>query len=142
MDDLVRYKGFTFKTILHDGHRPYKVKCLETGEEKSSAISFEDAMELIVAINHFSKEVLRKNSGDENYVEQIFKDALFGQKLSQINDIVSNKISGEKIEGIIEYKTRDKFDKEQIYFTEKFRVTALCGKGNSRVIVDVIVEEK
>jgi len=142
MRDTVKYQGYTFEKINVKGNRPYKVKCYETGEEKSSSISFEDAMNLIISSIEYSKGVLHIKSLDKNYVEGVFKDALLNKKLSEINDIVKEEVAGKKIEGEIIFYVRYKFDKTQVYTTEKFRITASCERERMRVITNITVEEK
>lgn len=142
MRDTVKYQGYTFEKINDKGNRPYKVKCYETGEEKSSSISFADAMNLIVSSVEYGKSVLHINSLDKSYVKGVFNDALLNKKLSEINDIVRDEIAGQKIEGAIICYVRDKFDKTQVYTTEKFRITATCERERVRVITNITIEEK
>lgn len=142
MRDTVKYKGFTFEKINAKGNRPYKVKCYETGEEKSSSISFEDAMNLIISSIEHGKSVLHIKSLDKSYVESVFKAALLNKKLSEINDIIKDEIVGKKIEGDIICYIRDEFNKSQVYTTEKYRIIASCERERVRGITSIIVEEK
>lgn len=142
MRDTVKYEGYTFEKINDKGNRPYKVKCYETKEEKSSSISFEDAINLIISTIEHSKSVLHNNSLDKSYVEGVFNDSLLNKKLSEINDIVRDEIAGKKIEGEINCYVRDNFDTTQVYSTKKFRITATCEHKRIRVITNITVEEK
>lgn len=48
--------GYTFIEMKsNSSNRPYRVKCLETGEEKESAISYNDAAGMLVCLNNFAK---------------------------------------------------------------------------------------
>lgn len=142
MGDTAKYEGYTFKKIIDKGNKPYKVKCFETGEEKSSSISFEDAMNLIISPIEYGKSVLYIKSLDISYVEGVFKEALLNKKLSEINDIVRDEIAGKKIEGEIICYVRDEFDKSQVYTTEKYRIIATCERERARVITNITVEER
>ncbi len=142
MKDKLEYEGYTFEKINDKSDRPYKVKCYETGEEKSSSISFEDAMNLIISSIEFRKSVLHKNSLDKSYIEDIFKKALLNKKLSEINSIVEYEIAGKKIEGTIIYYERNKFDESQVYETEKYKIIASCEHRRVRGITNITVEDK
>lgn len=142
MRDTVKYQGYTFEKINAKGDRPYKVRCYETGEEKNSSISFEDAMNLIISPIEYSKSVLHIKSSEKSYVEGVFKDVLLNKKLSEINDIVKDEVAGKKIEGEIIFCDRDKFDKTQVYTTEIFKITAICERKRVRIITNITIEEK
>lgn len=142
MKDTVKYEGYTFEKINDKGNRPYKVKCYETGEEKSSSISFGDAINLLLSPIEYGKSVLHIKSLDKSYVEEVFIDALLNKKLSEINDIVREEIAGKKVEGEIIYYISDESSKSQVYTTEKFRIIASCEHGRIRIITNITVEEK
>lgn len=142
MRNTVKYEGYTFEKINDKGYRPYKVKCYETGEEKSSSISFEDAMNLIISSIEYGKSVLHIKSLDKSYVEGVFKETLLDKKLSEINDIVRDEIAGKKIEGEIICYIRDEFNKSQVYTTEKYRIIVSYERERIRVITKITVEEK
>lgn len=99
-------------------------------------------MNLIVSSIEYSKSVLHIKSLDKSYVECVFKDALLNKKLSEINDIVKDGVVGKKIEGEINFYIRDKFDKTQVYTTDKYRITAICESERVRVITNITIEEK
>jgi len=142
MSNTIKYAGYTFEKINDKGNRPFKVKCYETGEEKSSSISFEDAMNLIISPIEHGKSVLHIKSLDKGYVESIFKEALLNRKLSEINDIVRDEIADKRIEGEIICYIRDEFNKSQVYTTEKYKIIASCERERIRFITNVTVEEK
>lgn len=136
-----KYKGYTFKlNTLNSNYRPYEAKCLETGLTKRSDISHDDAIGLIMGHIEYNKAMFHKQSKDKDFVKKLFFNELINKKLSQINDIVNERITG-KISGKIIALRRELYDMEQVYLTEYFKVTAKCEKGRAIGITNILVEK-
>ena len=137
--EIVYKDNFSFKKIKSiDKEIPYRVRCLENGEEKDSYISYEDAIELILGNISFAESRLIEKSKDESYIRGIFEQNLKGHKLSEADGIVKNKIS-EEIYGDVFYYRREKFSNKDVYTTSIYKVTAINEYG--RYITSIQVEE-
>ena len=131
MCDTFVYKGYTFKKIKStDKERPYKVKCLETSDEKDSGCSYEAVADLIASPLEFSKNILLQKSQDINYVKNIFEEVLLGNKKSDCDELVENNIANANlIDGTIYYFTdKELFAEYKIYKTTNFEIKVLFQK--------------
>lgn len=145
MTSFIKREGYTFEEIQSiDIHRPYRVKCIETGETKDSAISFEDAINLLLGPMKFAISSLHVNSLDKEYVQKVFSEALIGKKKSNCNEIVENEIVERKvIEGIVyEVPEKEKFEPFKEYLTEHFIVRIDFGHGLFAGATKVSVENR
>lgn len=81
MNDTFKYQGYTFLKIKSNNkERPYKVRCLETSEEKDSGCSYNAAADLIVSPLVFAKKNLSQKSRNISYVKKTFENVLLGRK--------------------------------------------------------------
>jgi len=65
MENQFRLDGYTFKEIkLTNPHRPYRDRCVETGDEKDGAISYEEAARLLVEQYVFAESIWEINCKD------------------------------------------------------------------------------
>lgn len=77
--DLFEISGFHFKPIKStNDHRPYRIKCIETLDEKDSALSYQDAANLLITPILFARQKLTDDSQNMNYVRTVFEKVLIG----------------------------------------------------------------
>ena len=58
MENQFKMDGYTFKEIKSTNpHRPYRVRCIETGDEKDGAISYQEAAGLLVGQYEVAKNM-------------------------------------------------------------------------------------
>lgn len=132
MDEQFTRDGFTFLQIKsRNPERPYKVRCLETGETKDSALSYEDAAGLITGPLMYAKRKLELDSQTSSYVKDVFERHLLGRKKSECGSIVEEEIVGRTlIKGlIIQKKEKEKYEKFIEYETEHFLVRVCFEHG-------------
>lgn len=135
MKNTFKLDGYTFKEIKSDNpHRPFRVRCLETGEEKDGAISYNEAASLIVGQNQFAKSVIECNNKDSEYVRKIFEKTLLNRKKSECDSLVNEEISSKgKLKGnIISIIPEDKFITYKQYRTDFFYIKVLFENGIRR----------
>lgn len=143
MGDIIKQDGYTFEKIESKiAEKPYRVRCVETGDEKDSSISYEQAIYLILTPINYYKEKLVEDSKDREYVKNVFEKFLINNKLSELNKIVENEIAGTCITGRIIAIERQLDDLNQVYFTENYKITAICEYGRLRGITSILVEVK
>lgn len=142
MRKTFKHEGYTFEEIAGIDGNPFGVKCYETGQVKYSAISYEDAVNLILSLIHFYEDTFKLDSEDEEYVKKVFKNLLIGKKLSEINDIVRDEIAGKKIHGKITCIERNKFDINQVYYTDEFKIIASCKRKNLRTVNNIAIQKR
>lgn len=81
MDNKFNVEEYSFIEIKSNNHnRPFRVRCIETRDEKDSSISYRDAAELLTCHYIFAKNIDDKNNMDEGYVKKVFTDSLLGKK--------------------------------------------------------------
>ncbi|MBN3346145.1 hypothetical protein EXM98_02935 [Clostridium botulinum] len=143
MGYMIKQDGYTFKKIESKiAEKPYRVRCIETGEEKDSSISYEQAICLILTPINSHREKLVEDSKDEQYVKNVFEKCLINNKLSELNEIVENQIAGTRIAGQIIAIQRQMCDLKQIYFTEHYKITAVCEYGRLKGVTSILIEVK
>lgn len=132
MGNTFEYRGYTFLKIKSNiKERPYRVKCLQTLEEKDSGCSYEAAADLIISPMEFAQSTLKLNSQDINYVKKIFENRLLGKKKSECDNIVENDICHSNlIDGdIFHYNDTERFAEQKIYRTNHFEIKVLFERG-------------
>lgn len=145
MENQFRLNGYTFKQIKSNNpHRPYRVRCIETGDEKDSAISYEEAASLLTGQYAFAKSMWEINCKDEKYVKEVFSNVLLGRKKSECDELVKSEIvEQEKIKGTItSIISDDKFAKYKEYQTEFFVVKVLFENGLMRKSTKITIEKR
>ena len=132
MDGYFKQDGYTFVKIKSSNdHRPYKVRCLETGGENDSALSYEDAASLIIGPILFAKSKLEADSKDIDYVRKIFEQYLLGRKQSECDRIIQEEILPRQLVkgSIVKLPEKEKYSRQINYTTEEFSVCVLFEKG-------------
>lgn len=132
MGEVFNHNGYTFEKIKSNNkQRPFRVKCIETLEEKESGCSYEDAADLISSPLEFAKNAHILNSQDINYIQKTFEQVLIGKKKSECDYYVENDILNMNlIEGNIYYfNDTEKFAKYKIYKTEYFKIEVRFERG-------------
>lgn len=145
MGNQFRLDGYTFKEIKStNSHRPYRVRCVETGDEKDGAISYEEAAGLLTGQYLFAKSMWENNCKDEKYVKEVFSNVLLGRKKSECDELVKSEIvEQEKIKGtILSIISEDKFAEYKEYQTEYFSIKVLFENGLMRKSTKVIIEKR
>lgn len=144
MENQFKMDGYTFKEIKSTNpHRPYRVRCIETGDEKDGAISYQEAAGLLVGQYEVAKNMWENNCKDEDYVKRVFSDALLGRKKSECDEIVRTEIVEQrKIKGEVISISGDRFDKYKEYRTEHFVIKVLFENGLMRKSTNVIIEKR
>lgn len=145
MESQFKLNGYTFREIKSTNpHRPYRVRCIETGDEKDGAISYEAAAGLLVGQYEFAKDVWDRKCKDETYVRQIFSNALLGRKKSECDKAVNSEIVEQgKIKGtVFSITSEDKFAEYKEYQTDHFSVKVLFENGLMRKSTKVVVEKR
>ena len=145
MDNQFKINGYTFREIKSTNpHRPYRVRCIETGEEKDSSISYEEAAGLLVGQYEFAKDVWDRKCKDETYVKQIFSNALLGRKKSECDEAVKTEIVEQgKIKGtVLSIVSEDKFAEYKEYQTEHFLIRVLFENGLIRKSTKILIEKR
>jgi nucleoside-triphosphatase THEP1 len=145
MENQFKVDGYTFKEIKSTNpHRPYRVRCIETGDEKDGAISYEEAARLLIGQYEFAKNIWDNNCKDEKYVNKIFSNALLGRKKSECDEVVKTEIIEQgKIKGtVLSITSEDKFAEYKEYQTEHFVIKVLFENGLIRKSTRVVVEKK
>lgn len=138
MVDVSEHEGYSFKKIKSNkNYRPFKVICCENAIEEDSAVSYEDAINLILSQINYSKEVNRINNESKEYIEKNFK-ILLDKSISEIDYIYDTQIR-YKIDNIRAIK-RDEFALEQVYVTPNFKIIVSRNNYRSR-ISNIKVEE-
>lgn len=145
MENQFNVNGYTFKEIKSNNpHRPYRVRCIETGDEKDGAISYEEAARLLVGEYEFAKDVWERKCRDEKYVKDIFSNVLLGRKKSECDEAVKAEIvEQEKIKGtVLSIISEDKFAEYKEYQTEHFLIKVLFENGLMRKSTKVVIEKR
>lgn len=145
MENKFKVDGYSFIEIKsNNSHRPFRVRCTETREEKDSAISYRDAAELLTCQYKFAQNLTEKNNMDEGYVRKVFTDILLGKKRSECDDLVKGEIVEKKrIRGeIVSIQSQEKFAETKEYITESFIVTVLFENGLQRKSTNVLVKKR
>jgi len=145
MENQFKLNGYTFKEIKSNNpQRPYRVRCLETGEEKDGEISYEEAAGLLIDLYNFANNLFESNCKDEEYIKKVFSNALLGRKKSECDKVVESEIVGqEKVKGtIVSVVSDDNFAEYKEYQTEYFNVKVLFENGLMRKSSKVIVEKR
>lgn len=145
MDNKFKVDGYSFIEIKSNNpHRPFRVRCIETREEKESAISYRDAAELLTCQYKFAQTLADNNNMDEGYVRKVFTDILLGKRKSMCDDLVKGEIVEKKrIRGdIVSIQSQEKFAETKEYVTEFFIVTVLFENGLQRKSTNVLVKKR
>lgn len=144
MENIFKQDKYTFKELpSQKGGRPYRVKCVETGEEKDSFISYADAAGLLIGTYNFADEIIKFNSQNKDYIEKIFHQ-LLGKKKSQCSNLVREEIAPSgQIQGVItQIKSDDKLETKLKYQTEYFDISVLFENGLMRGATKIIIEKR
>ena len=131
MRETITKEGFNFEVIKSTNpRRPYRVRCLESLEEKDSALSYDDAVCLLLTPMLAAKKQIEITSHDIEYVKKAFS-ILLGKKKSQCDELVKNEIVNRGlIKGTIySLKEKERFQEFKEYQTDVFIVTAYFEKG-------------
>lgn len=142
MSEIFAKDGYTFEEIKADNpERPFKVKCLQTGDTKDSSIGSIEAADLLVDIYKFHENVSLKNNKDKEYVKKVFEEVLRDRKRFECDNLVKLKIVDERrLSGtIISIKDNSEYLK---YATEQFIVKVYFNNGFRRAVTDIVVENK
>ncbi|NFG11311.1 hypothetical protein [Clostridium botulinum] len=144
MSNLIKRDGLEFLILDKvNPRRPYRVSCIsnkfKNEEPKDSEISYDDAIDLLIQNIKFHEAMTADKDSYSKYIEEVFIEALKGKKLSQCNEIVENYIAGQRIKEQIIANPRGKFDKEQVYTTEHFKITVICEFGKMGGITKIKV---
>ncbi|WP_411677856.1 hypothetical protein [Caproicibacter sp.] len=134
MENIFKQDKYTFKELpSQKGGRTYRVKCVETGEEKDSFISYTDAAGLLISTYNFADQIIESNSQNKDYIEKIFHQ-LLGKKKSQCSSLVREEIAPSgQIQGVItQIKSDDKLETKLKYQTEYFDIQVLFENGLMR----------
>lgn len=145
MSDKFSKEGFTFLQIQSQNpERPYKVKCLETGETEDSALSYEDAANLLIGPFMYAQNKLETDSQTASYVKKTFERHLLGRKKSECRNIVEKEIVGNNlIKGsIVQKAEKEKFENFIEYETECFFVRVCFEKGLFCGATTILIENK
>ena len=143
MAEIKSSHGYTFKTIPHTNpQRPYRVRCMETLEEKDSALSYDDAISLLVQPMLFAQARHEFNSKDKFYIENVFS-ILKGKKKSQCDELVKSEIIDRDLVlgGVAIVEETERFQKYKVYKTLYFRITILFENGLMCGCTKIIVEK-
>jgi len=140
MDKFV-IDGFTFEEMKGIvSYRPFRVKCIETGDLEDSAISNEDAARLIISRIRFREERRLADSQNLDFVKRMFSERLQGVKIRDCDQVVKEKLIPLFPKGLSLGDTDG--DSYKIYLTDLFKITVLFDKGKVFPMTDIIVEEK
>ena len=134
MENIFSVGKYTFKQLDNKkGYRTFRVKCIETGDEKDSYLSYTDAANLLICQYEFSDAINNDNSKDAEYVRKIFS-MLIGVKKSKCDEIVENEICNKKrLQGkIYSIPDQERFADYKVYKTEHFEVKILFENGLQR----------
>ncbi len=116
---------------------------METGTQNDSALSYEDAVNLILGTINFAEKSLDINSKDIAYVEKVFSERLLGKKKSACDTIVDEIIVRQIIKGnIIKVKESEKYERKVTYLTEHFSVAVLFENSIFAGATNVIVKQR
>lgn len=144
MKNIFKQDKYTFEELTpKKGGRPYRVKCVETGEEKDSSISYTDAAGLLIGTYNFADEIIKSNSQNQDYIEKIFHQ-LLGKKKSQCSSLVREKIAPSgQIQGCItQIQSDDKLEAKLKYQTEYFDVQVLFENGLMRGATKILIKKR
>lgn len=140
MEKTIKYEKYEFvpcKSI--NSERPFCVKCLQTSDKKDSAISYEDAANLLIGQYKYTENVREMRNKDIKYIEETFKHYLLYQKKSKCDGIVENEIARQGIiKGIISIKTNP-YEPYKEYRTEHFIIKVLFEDGLPRGANKIVV---
>ena len=145
MENQFKVAGYTFKKVKSiNTHRPYRVRCVETGDEKDGAISYEEAAQLLVAQYGFAKNMRDNACKDEKYVKEVFSNTLLGRKKSECDELVKSEIVDQgKIKGnVFSVIPDDRFAAYKEYQTEYFSIKVLFENGLMRKSTNIVVEKR
>ena len=103
---------------------------METLEEKDSALSYDDAISLLVQPMLFAQAQHELNSKDEFYIEKVFS-VLKGKKKSQCDELVESEIIDRDLVlgGVDIVGETERFQKYKVYKTRYFTITVLFENG-------------
>ena len=140
MDKFV-IDGFTFEVMKEIvPYRPFRVKCIETGDLGESAISNEDAARLILNQIRFSEERHLADSQNLDFVKRAFFETLQEVKIKDCDQVVKEKLYPLFPKGLnLGESNKDSY---KTYFTDLFKITVLFNRGKVFPMTYVIVEEK
>ncbi len=144
MENTFSLDGYSFIEIKSNNrHRPFKVRCIETTEEKDSAISYGDAAGLLINQYNFAQSIIDSNNKDESYVKKVFTDVLLGRKKSECDNLVKGEIiEKERISGeIVSIQSQERFAEYKEYVTENFIITVLFENGLQRKSTNVLIRK-
>ena len=145
MENTFKLDGYTFQEIKsNNANRPFRVRCIETGEEKDGSISYNEAASLLIGEYQYTENVIKSNSKDINYVRKVFREALLGRKKSECDNLVEEEIvnGGRLKECITSISSQDKFAIYKQYKTEYFYVKVLFENGIMNKCTKIEVSEK
>mgnify|MGYP004654761279 CR=1 FL=1 len=145
MENQFELNGYNFKEIKATNlHRPYRVKCIETGDEKDAATSYEGAAQILIDQYKFAECVISNKNKDKEYVKEVFSDVLLGRKKSECDELVKSEIVERgKIQGRIISKTsEDKYAAYKEYLTEHFYIKVLFENGLMRKSTKILIEKR
>lgn len=141
MQNSFKQGEYTFVEIeSKNNHRPYRVKCVETGEEKESAINYADAAGLLLGIYEFNDATSKSNSQNETYIKEVFHQ-LLNRKKSECAIIVKEQIvPSRKVLGCItQILDNEKYETTLHYQTECFDVKVLFENGLTRGATNILI---
>lgn len=144
MENTFKLDGYTFQEIKSNNtHRPFRVRCIETGEEKDGAISYNEAASLLIGQYQYTENVIKGNSKDFNYVRKVFRETLLGRKKSECDNLVEEQIVNRgRLKGCItSISSQDKFAIYQQYKTEYFYIKVLFENGIMHKCTKIEVSE-
>lgn len=144
MENIFKLDGYTFKEVKSNNpHRPFRVRCLETGEEKDGAISYNEAASLLVGQYQYAKNVIECNNKDIEYVRRIFEETLLNRKKPECDGLVEDEIvnKGKLMGTIVSIIPEDRFATYKQYKTEYFCIKALFENGITRKCSKIEISE-
>lgn len=144
MENTFKLNGYTFQEIKSNNpHRHFRVRCIETGEEKDGAISYNQAASLLIESYQYTENVIKGNSKDINYVKKVFRETLLGRKKSECHNLVEEQIANRgRLKGCIRsISSQDKFAIYKQYKTEYFYIKVLFENGIMHKCTKIEVSE-
>ncbi len=145
MGNKFELEGYSFiKVKEKNNDRPFRVKFIETGEEKDSSISHISAASLLLEQYNFSQAIIDSNNKDESYIKKVFNEVLLGRKKSECDYLVKSQIvEKERIKGkLISIQSRERAAKNKEYLTEYFKINVMFENGLTRGATNIFIEKR
>ena len=127
MSETFEREGYHFQEVRAIiKQRPYRVRCIETGDFKDSEVSYGDAAMLILQEIKFAES----HSQDVDYVKQMFINKLLGKTKGECDEVIKEMNEQHVLDKYIVLESgQGRLDRYKTYRVGQLLITVYFDNG-------------